>query len=257
MADGIIPRFYEEAVSLLDNKELTIITDQADLMIKNPLNIIKRKKNAVHIGATATLEAVKTCPHVPEILRKAIASLGSPKVRHTRTIGDSICYASPAGETLPPLYLLEAEVVCQKVDNERRMPIEAFIKGPGETVLEENESLREIIIKKQALTTFYYKKVGGRKADVSKISFTGAALVKNQKIKDIRVVFGGVAPCVIKKPEIEKQLIGLSRYEIKFKREWIKHLYESYIKPLDNQESSIEYKKDRSLKLLDDFILNL
>ncbi|WP_105617448.1 FAD binding domain-containing protein [Vallitalea okinawensis] len=276
MVAGTIPRTYKEALDLLNNGDLTIMAGGTDLMVKrrnwsgclpyfskdvliisglDELNFIRREKGYTHIGANVTLENLKTSQYVPKLVKEAAALMASPAIRHIGTIGGNLGNASPAGDSLPPLYLLDAEVVLESSRNERCIAIEELITAPGRTSLKNNEIIREIIIKEPDFSFSFYKKVGGRKADaISKVSFSGVATVRNYVIEDFRVAFGAVGPKVVRERSIENQLIGCSLQELKEKKEWIKKQYESSITPIDDQRSTAEYRKTCSMNLLDYFI---
>ncbi len=73
--------------------------------------------------------------HLP-VLAKALRVLGSPQIRNMGTLGGNICTASPAGDCLPPLYVLHAVVEIRSPNAVQTLPINSFIVGPGETQLQ-------------------------------------------------------------------------------------------------------------------------
>lgn len=276
MVAGTIPKTYKEVLNLLDTGDFTIMSGGTDLMVKrrnwsgclpnfskdvliisglDELVFIRRENGYIHIGANVTLESLKTSEYIPNILKEAAALMASPAIRHIGTIGGNLGNASPAGDSLPPLYLLDAEVILESKNTERRIALEELIIAPGKTSLHGNELIREIIIKEQDFSFSFYEKVGGRKADaISKISFSGVATVKDHVVEEFRVAFGAVGPKVVRERTIENKLIGLSLQEVKEKKEWIKKQYESSINPINDQRSTAEYRKTCSMNLLDFFI---
>jgi CO/xanthine dehydrogenase FAD-binding subunit len=121
----------------------------------------------VRIGAATTHSELMANPLIADffpLLRQAARHIGAPAVRNMGP-GRDICTASPAGDTLPPLYILDAEVELRSLTGRRRMPIGAFITGPGQTQLEEGEVLCAIVIgREQGFTLHHFEKVGQRKA---------------------------------------------------------------------------------------------
>ncbi len=98
---------------------------------------------AVTIGELAASEIVRDA--LPA-LWQAAAALGSPPVRHGATVGGNVCTASPAGDTLPPLYVYGAAVAVAGAAGCRRLPIGDFILGPGRTSLAPGEIVTDIIV---------------------------------------------------------------------------------------------------------------
>jgi len=173
---------------------------------------VKFEEGRVRIGALSTLSEILENRDIPLILKYAIAEIASPAIRNLATIGGNICNASPAGDTLPPLYVMNARVVLSSFTSEREMKIMDFIKGPGSTDLKEEELLKEIIIPVEFFNIVFYRKVGTRKANsLSKVSFAGVARLDDGIIKDIRISFGAVAPTPLRAPEIEEEIIGKNK----------------------------------------------
>lgn len=210
------------------------------------------------IGAAATLAAINSHPAVPQILKRAIVEMASPAIRNMGTLGGNICNASPAADTLPPLYALEATVVLQSKSDKRELPISEFITGPGQTVLQSDELMVAIKIPFAEFNKVYYKKVGTRKADaLSKVSFAGLARVNGGIIEDVRLAIGAVAPRVVRNPEAEALLKGKQVNGLADMVEEIKKHYLKDIRPIDDQRSNAKYRKLVSLRLVEDFVKNL
>ncbi len=133
------------------------------------------------LGAAVTLSELLADERMPGVLREAIAQMASPAIRNVATLGGNVCNASPAGDTLPALYCLNARLILAGRQGERRVPIERFLLGPGKTSLAADELLRavELPSAQSAAARFdvaYYRKVGTRRANaLAKLSFLGLA----------------------------------------------------------------------------------
>lgn len=148
--------------------------------------------------------------HFP-LLKRAAAHIGAPAVRNMGTIGGNICTASPAGDTLPPLYIYDAEVELYSGDRVRRLHVSEFIKGPGQTVLKGGEVLSAVYIRKDHGYTFcHFEKVGQRKAmAISVASFAfAAALSEDGPVGRARCAFGSVAPTVLTMERVDRCFYG-------------------------------------------------
>jgi len=148
--------------------------------------------------------------HLP-VLAQALATLGSPPIRHMGTIGGNLCTASPAGDTLPPLFVLGAEVDLLSDQGERQLPIAAFLRGPGVTSLRPGEILSGIRIPRPpAGTRHHFEKIGQRRALACAIASLAALLTLSPSgtIEAVRLAWGSVAPVVWTSPDLEAALRG-------------------------------------------------
>jgi carbon-monoxide dehydrogenase medium subunit len=103
----------------------------------------------VTIGSLTTFSKVHTDPIILEhfpALAEAGSEVGSVQIRNRATIGGNICNASPAADSLPPLFIYDAKVKLMKKDATRVIPISAFLMGPGRTSLEQGELLAGLIL---------------------------------------------------------------------------------------------------------------
>lgn len=216
---------------------------------------IRIQDDRLRIGSAFTFNELLENTLTPSVLKDAISGMASYPIRNMATIGGNICNASPAGDTLPVLYSLDAVLILSSLKGERRIPIEEFIKGPGITNLKDDEILKGIEIPQYDFDLYFYKKVGiGKVTSLSKISFLGLANITDDRIKDIKVSFGAVAPSVVRSREIEGRIKELNREEIVKEFNNIKEMYSELIAPIDDARSTAHYRKVISLRLLEAFL---
>lgn len=279
MVKNVIPKSLSEALELLNDRPFKIIAGGTDLMVqrrawsKTPpefsedvlyifnleeLKYVKEEDGFIVIGSTTCVEDVLHNDLTPKLLKEAISIMASPALRNMATIAGNIGNASPAGDTLPILYTLDAIIVLQSIEGIRKLPIEEVITGPRRHVIKQNEIIKEIKIPIDVFTNSIFEKVGGRKADaISKVSFTGAVNVENDKVLDFRIAFGAVSATILRRRDIEKKYIGLSKEELIGKVDEIVSKYDVYVRPIDDQRSNKEYRKTVALNLLRNFIETL
>jgi xanthine dehydrogenase FAD-binding subunit len=279
MVKHIIPISLRETLSYLNDGDFQVIAGGTDLMIQNrnsadlpanlkkntlfifnlkELNYINEDDNDIKIGAVTTYKQILSSPIIPLLMKKIIEEIGSPGIRNAGTLAGNIGNASPAGDSLVGLYLLNAKVVLVSIDGERIVPIEQIIIGPRKTTINNNELIKEIIIPKTNFTHIDWVKVGGRRADaISKVAFAGAYFVHNDIITDFRLTLGAVAPTVIRNVNLEAMLIG---QKLPLKKTLIDSIiinYEKFITPIDDQRSTKEYRKYVAANLIKNFISNI
>lgn len=216
MADHPQAGLYAGGTDLLVKMRLNLV-DPPDLICLERVEELKGvadRGNEIFIGAATTHAALLAHPliqnHFP-VLAKALRVLGSPLVRHMGTIGGNLITASPAGDTLPPLYVLGAEVELRTGDSLRRLPIKDFIQGPGKTLLAPGEILTGVRIRKRPEINFHhFEKVGQRKAlAIALVSLAAALHISEDGIvREARLAWGSVGPTVVTSREAESALIG-------------------------------------------------
>ena len=270
------PQSFQKALEIKKGTPVITIAGGTDLMVKRrrstglspyfevpvifithleEIKGVSLDRGNIRIGAACSFAVLLQNEAVPPILKTAVSRIASPAVRNIGTIGGNICNASPAGDTLPVLYALDASVVLKSIDQERTLKIGEFITSPGETVLGEDELLKEIVIPEKYFNVNFYRKVGiGTTNSISKVAFTGIAEILNGMVKDIRISFGAVAPTVVRSRAYEESLIGHSGKEIEKMIPEINGMYSDLINPINDQRSSAVYRRAVSLRLLGHFL---
>ncbi len=277
MVEGHYPKDVKEALALRrEFKNSIIICGGSDAMVVKKsaehvifINEVKELQNTkiedgnLHIGAGAVYSQLLSDENLPQVLRRAIRTIASPAVRNAGTIGGNICNASPAGDTLPVLYALDAVIVKSSLSQsgemiQQRQPIEDFIRGVRKIDLAENEMVTSIEIPVRAyedVSKTVYEKVGARQADaISKLSFLGLMKWEDTIIRDVRICFGSVSVTAVRRRELEEKIIGLSIEELRNRKPVIISEYAEFIRPIDDQRSTAAYRKKVCLNLLDDFL---
>lgn len=231
----VAPRSLDEAVALLSSGEATILAGGTDLMPQTQagkvvfkptlMNIrripelsgIAQVDGAVRIGALTTITQLYDNALIRErfhALWQACDCFASDQIRNAATIGGNICNASPAGDTLTPLLALDARVLLASKPNgsiERRtLPLAEFLVGPGRTARGSAELLEavEIPLPPPGFVSAFFK-FGTRPAlDISVISIGFGAVRDGDRLTNVRVSFGAVAPTAIRVRGAEATLEG-------------------------------------------------
>jgi xanthine dehydrogenase FAD-binding subunit len=266
-----LPRTIQELWQILkDEPEAALYAGGTDLFVKmrsglvqpehlvcleriDELKRIEDHRKEVSIGSCTTLAELLRNHlmrnHFP-VLINALEVLGSPPIRNMGTIGGNIVTASPAGDTLPPLYVLRAEIELKKKDSFRRLPLRDFIKGPGETILDPGEVLTAIWLKKCSdFNLHHYEKVGQRKAlAIAIVSLAALLKVSEGIVREARLAWGSVAPTVVTSIEIETMLLGnrLSRQVL----DKAAQLAQAIVKPIDDIRAGANYRRQVAGNLL-------
>jgi|GEM_PF-38103 len=228
------------------------------------LQSVEKSEDGISIGAACVYHALLDDPTIPELLKRVISEIAAPAIRNTATIGGNICNASPAGDTLPILYLLDAQVVLSALNGEivqkRILPIKSFIQGIRKIDLSPEEIITEIRLPEEALKGVAagetaYRKVGARKAQaISKLLFCASMTAQDGLLTDFRVAYGSVSATALRCEDIERAYIGRPLAEFKNRIPELLGAYDARIHPIDDQRSTAEYRKQVCLNLLEDFL---
>jgi len=216
MTDYFQPHSCKEALSALkQNPGCTIVAGGTDVLTdhykKNEefdrildlgkvteLKKIKEEETEISIGAGVTFRMLESDDIVEKylpLLSHAASVVGSPQIRSKGTIGGNLCNANPAADTVPALIALRAVLVLSSESQERRVPAEAFITGRGQTILENDELLTRIIVKKPSDHVICrFEKVGRRNAlAIARISIALNMETDGSVMKALHLAIGAVS----------------------------------------------------------------
>ncbi|HJN04100.1 MAG TPA: FAD binding domain-containing protein, partial [Alphaproteobacteria bacterium] len=112
----------------------------------NGLAGIESKKGTLRIGALTTVTEMKRAPLLNEqarVIVEAADQFASDQIRNAASLGGNLCNASPAGDMIIPLLLLDAavELACWRDGTlqTRLVPLDEFFTAPGTTVKRADE----------------------------------------------------------------------------------------------------------------------
>lgn len=206
----------------------------------------ERIEEGFKIGAAVTLEEIASSKFLPQCLIQGAKSIGSPQIRNLGTIGGNICNASPCGDILTPIIVLEGELILISPYGKRRIPAKDFFVGPKKTVIAKDEILSEIIFKKIFLNegSSSFSKIGNRNGQtISQVNVT-IWLKKRERsneIEDIRIAVGSVAPIPLRLEKVEVFLKGKTINQ-EILKDALKMIDEQ-IKPISDVRSSESYRR--------------
>jgi CO/xanthine dehydrogenase FAD-binding subunit len=216
------------------------------------------------IGATTRIAELARSPLLADsapLLQRAARSFGAPAIRNMASLGGNLCTASPAGDCLPPLYALGAQVELLSRTGRRRVPINEFIVGPGRTALARGEILTRVVLPARwphlphsPPSWQTYEKVGRRQSlAISVVSFAGLLrLDDEQRVAEAHLAWGSVGPTVITAPELADWMVGkpLDQALIDEAAERAR----CAVKPIDDLRAGAAYRRSLAGNLLRRFL---
>jgi CO/xanthine dehydrogenase FAD-binding subunit len=169
--------------------------------------------DTIRLGSLTTLTALIEHPIIQAeypVLPFTARYMGSPAIRHLATVGGNLCNASPAADLAPVLLVLDAEVEIVGLAGARRLPLDRFFRGPGETALGAGELLAWLELpRKHASWAVRYERLDVRRAMDIAIAGVAVALRRDgARVAEARLALGAVAPTPRRVPEAEAELLA-------------------------------------------------
>lgn len=228
-----------------------------DISALEELRQIGEGDGTVSVGALATHARIAghdlVRRHLPA-LGEACATIGATQIQNRGTIGGNIMNGSPAGDTLPVLAALDAELLVQNLRGERWIPMRDFFAGYRKTALAPDELLTRVRFPQRGTeecSRFY--KIGTRRAQaISKVCLCARANIHHGGIETIAIAVGSVAPTVVRALGTETLVRGHAVTAALIDR--ARHSLEDEVAPIDDVRSTAAYRRFVAGSLLARFL---
>ena len=228
-----------------------------DLTLIDDLHGISDTAEGVAIGAATRIAEIALSETLPSCLVQGAEAIGSPQIRNMATIGGNICNASPCGDTLSPLVVLDAVFVLQGIGGARRVSACDFFTGPKKTCMKPEEILTAVIIPSASLDRQSgFRMIGKRNGQaISQVNAAVSAVIDGGIIKDIRIAAGSVAPVPLRLKNTEAAVTGEVLDASLLAR--LKAAAEAEISPITDVRAAEDYRRKVTGSLLESIFLEL
>jgi carbon-monoxide dehydrogenase medium subunit len=177
-------------------------------------------------------------------LAQASWEVGAPQIRNRGTVAGNLITASPANDTITPLWALDGAVtLASQGRGERRLPLEQFFLGVRRTAMLPDELL--VAVHLRALPSSgrgAFIKLGLRRAQAISLVNVAAVLdFDGNLVARARITLGAVAPTIVRAEEAEASLLDQPLSD-----ETIAHaaqLAEQAARPIDDLRASAGYRR--------------
>jgi len=220
------------------------------------LSFVREASGVVQVGAGTRHADVAASPVLMQrgrALALAASRVGGPQIRNMGTIGGNVANASPAGDTIPALIVLDAVVTIASRAGTREVPVIDFFTGPGRSVLAPEELVTEFHFRATGpdeLTGF--GKLGSRQAMT--ISTANMAFYfrmgKDRCIAEARIAFGSVAPTVVRAQKTEELFCQLPPVLSWDAIRGAAQMAWKEVAPIDDLRATAVYRKEAAVGLL-------
>ena len=270
------PKTINEVLDLLSrySSNAKVLAGGTDLLVKMKMRLVEPKYiinikeveelsyirdegEVVKIGALTRWRQLEKSELIKKsfpALYDAVKVMGGTQIRNMATVGGNLCNASPAADSAPPLMVLNAKLVLASKRGEREVTTTQFFKGPGKTVMEPDELLKEVIIPKpEEGVGSAFIKVARTATDLAKISAATALKVEDNKIAMVRIAIGSAAPTPVRTPKTEEALLG-QPFKPSIIREKVRTVVNE-ISPIDDVRSTAFYRREVSKVIVEDALI--
>ncbi len=177
------------------------------------LDEITSSDRQIHLGPLVTHNQVAgsaLCVEQAYPLARACWEVGAPQIRNRGTVSGNLITASPANDTITPLWALGASVTLTSVRGERTLSFPEFFRGVRKTAMEPDEILTRIglpAMKPTERGTFI--KLALRRAQaISVVNVAAVVGLADGHVTEARITLGSVAPTIVHAVHAESFLGG-------------------------------------------------
>ncbi len=190
-------------------------------------------------------------------LAQACWEVGAPQIRNRGTVAGNLITASPANDTITPLWALDGAVtLASQQRGERRLPFDQFFLGVRRTAMQPDELLVAVHLRGlPAHARGAFIKLGLRRAQA--ISLVNVAVVVefpeflqfpgnfkfpgNWRVARARITLGAVAPTIVRVEVAEASLVGQTLNDASIAA--AAELAAQAARPIDDLRASADYRR--------------
>ena len=204
-------------------------------------------------AATSWADIIRAgLPPAYDGLIAAAREIGGVQIQASGTIGGNLCTASPAGDSIPCLMTLDAEIELASQRGRRRLPLADFLTGARQTARDGDELVIAIHVPEQAEAgRAGFEKLGARRYLVISIAMAAARLVvSGGRIVSAAIAVGACAPVAVRLGKIEAALHGLACSEAE---PWLRDNMAGImaaLSPIDDVRGTAGYRREAAAELV-------
>ena len=214
------------------------------------LDFIYNKKNEIEVGAgTSLLKFEKIIKKYYPDFNGILKRYGSVQIRNVGTIAGNIATASPIGDTLPILLSLDTKIILDGPKKRELIPLNKFFISYRKTKLKKGQFIYSIKIPIYKKNIFKAYKISKRfDDDISSVCGSFNIEINKNRIKKIRIAYGGMSEIPKRAKNVEKILVN-SIFSEKIFNKAINNLDSDY-KPINDMRASKSYRMEIAKNLL-------
>ena len=212
------------------------------------------------IGALTTWSEVIAAelPALFDGLKLAAKEVGGAQIQNRGTVAGNLCTASPAGDRLPNLLALDADIELASAGGTRRVPMREFLLGYRQTACRADEIVTAMLVPKPdgADVRSHFLKLGARKYLVISIAMVAGVieLGADRRISRARLAVGACSAVPQRLSTLEVKLIDAALADAP-SMVTAEHL--AHLTPIDDIRASADYRRHAALTLARDLLAQI
>lgn len=220
-AFGCLETYPEEARVYAGGSELLLVMRLGLLHPKFLVNIknipgmdrLELENGDLKLGSLVTHRTLEVSPLVKEkfaLIAQMESKVANVRVRNVGTLGGNLAFAEPHSDPATLFLIYEAQVSLQSNQGRREVPLDKFLIGPYETVMEPSEILTEVRI--PALPHGMkgaYIRWGVLERPTLNVA-VGVRQGNDGVLDSVRIAVGSVGPVPMRIQELEESLRGMN-----------------------------------------------
>jgi xanthine dehydrogenase small subunit len=233
--------------------------DILDISAIAELKGIAEEPGRLRLGALATWDELRRAALPPALAgyQKAARDVGGAQVQNRGTLVGNVCTASPAGDGIPCLLSLDAEVELASARGRRVVPMAAFIDGYRHTVCAPDELVTALLVPRPPEGACGgFLKLGARRYLVISIVMAAAVLAADAAgtITHARIAVGACSAVAQRLRELERVLMGRP---LRAAPELVQTGHLAPLKPIDDVRATAAFRRAAAVDVVRDLLAGL
>jgi N-methylhydantoinase B len=232
--------------------------DVLDLTAVPGLRGISEAPGGWRLGALTTWSdlAMASLPPLFDGYRRAAREVGGVQVQNLGTLAGNIVTASPAGDGIPNLMALDAQVELASRAGTRILPFADFATGYRQTALRPDEIVTALIVPKLDGARSTFLKLGARKYLVISIAMVSAVVAADAEgqITTARIAVGACSAVAQRLTALEAALAGVP---LDAAAGLVSAAHLASLQPIDDVRASAAYRLNAAQALVRDALAEL
>jgi carbon-monoxide dehydrogenase medium subunit len=175
----------------------------------------------------------------------AASLIGGIQIQSRASLGGNLCNASPAADSIPPLIAYQAVAVVAGPEGQRRVPVEQFCTGPGQTALARGEFLLSLVLPppKPHAGGAYLRFIPRNEMDIA-VAGAGVWLTLDSarmRCAAARIALAAVAPTPLYVPDASAALVNGPLSDDAINK--AAALAQSAAKPITDMRGDVHYRR--------------
>jgi N-methylhydantoinase B len=234
-------------------------SDLLDISPIRELRGISETSEHIRFGALTTWTELRraSLPAAFAGYQAAAREVGGLQVQNRGTLVGNICTASPAGDGIPCLLALDAELELASVQGSRRLPVAEFITGYRQTDCRPDELVTAILVPRPASQSRGgFIKLGARRYLVISIVMAAGVIAadRNGVVTQARIAVGACGPVARRLALLESALLGCSLADASG---LVAPEHLDGLSPIDDVRASAEFRRAATVEVVRDLLAGL